>query len=193
MAINIGNVRRIASLLNVAPTKEPQRAYMFEASFVNDNFSPDQEIRFFVKTVNIPQQAKENIVLDYMDKKLLFAGKDSSAHTINMTFWDDESLTVFRYFNKWMDQMGDVEIGRSVDKNQYARTLKIRLKDTTDFVNTMTVELTNVYPLEMGDVNLTYEGSDIIEIPIVLSFDDKIIDSNYEFNTDVKDIIRNIL
>jgi len=191
--VNIGNIRRIASLLNISPTKEPQRSYLFEASIIKDNFSPDSDIRFFVKSVNIPQQAKENIIIDYMDKKMLFAGKDSSAHTINLTFWDDESLTIYRYFDKWLAQMGDTEIGRSVDKDQYARTLRIRLKDTTDFVNTMTIDLTNVYPLEISDVNLSYEASEVIEIPIVLSFDEKIIDNKYEINTDIKSIIQNIL
>jgi hypothetical protein len=190
MAISINKVRRIADLINLSPVKEPQRSYQWEATIRGGRqFSLLSDIKFFLKTANIPAIAKENMIIDYMDKKLLFAGKDASPHIVTMTFFDDESLTVLRYFHSWMREMGEIGTGISVDKDQYARELLIRLKDTTDFITTGEIILTNSYPVEIGEIPLNYDGSDIIEISVTLSYDEQILNDDYTFNFDLRELL----
>lgn len=186
----ISKIRRVSELLNLSPVKEPQRVYQWEATIRGgQQFSFLSDIKFFMKSVNIPAIAKENMIIDYMDKKLLFAGKDASPHIVTMTFFDDESLTVLRYFNAWMRTMGDIGTGMSVDKDQYARELLIRLKDTTDLIITGEIKLSNAYPVEIGEISLNYETSDIIEIPVTLSYDEQSISDEYTFNFDPRELL----
>lgn len=190
---NLPTIRRIASFANVN-TKEPQRNYLFEAVILSNVGDGDfEDIRFYVKTIGIPQKSRDPIVLEYMDQKFTFSGKDTAAHTINVTFWDDEALTIYRFFHRWMNAQSDPEFNRSATKRYYTKTLSIQLKDRTDFVVTGTVNLSSVFPTEINEINLNYEGSEIMEVTVTMSFESMEIDYKHSFETDAKTILENIL
>lgn len=196
MSADAIKVRRLSELLNLSPTKEPQRAYLFEVEIIGKNFQnhiTDSNIKFLVKSVSVPNTAKEAIVVDYMDKKLIWAGKDSSAHIITVTFWDDESLVVMRYMNDWMMEMGGGEESRSIGKDLYSRQLNINLKDTTDFIRTGIISMKGVFPVEIGEVPLNYDTSDAIELTVTFSYDTKEMSNELTFESDPEVIAQDLL
>jgi hypothetical protein len=162
---------------------------MWEATILGDGANPFPDLKFYIKSAVIPQVAKDNIVIDYMDRKLFFAGKDASNHTIQVTFWDDESLKVLRHMDRWMRMMGEKGTGQSLEKEDYIRTLRIKLKDTTDVIDTATIELTKVYPLEISDASLSYDSSDVLEFSVTFCYDERIISDESKFSFDYRSLL----
>lgn len=186
MAISIGDIpalQQAAGVLGLTPADEPQRNYLFETYvFGEDAFS---DLRFFVKTINIPSSSREPIVVDYMDEKLIYSGKDSSTHSITVTLWDDQDLKVYEFLNDWMRLQGSSGMQGSDRHPFYTKKMQILLKDTTDFIINGTFEFTNVFPTEIGEVSLSYESSDIMEIPVTFTFDERSFDGSKDFGFDV--------
>lgn len=165
----------MANIQNVRTINNPQKSYMWEvevhglASGVLSNFS------FFAKTVNIPQTAVETITINHKAAKTHFAGRDSSAHTCSITFWDDENATIQKFFKNWMDIIRNPITGSGITRDLYSSDLVIKLKDETDNSVTATITLGHAFPTEMGDITLNYDGSEAIEISVTLTYDEKII------------------
>jgi hypothetical protein len=182
---SFNDLKKIRRLAGLAATGDPQRNYMFEVGIQDTSSaglnltalqniltSNDEanNIRFFSKTVSIPQKTNEPILMTRMDERFFFAGKDSSTRTIAMSLWDDESLTVMKYMHKWREYTGSSDDGRALPKSAYTKNLVIELKDSLDLLTTAQIVLTDCFPIELSDIALSYEESAPIEHTIIFSY-----------------------
>ena len=171
------DVRRIVRLRDTFSgdtiiNREPQRSYMFEVLVHDKSYNASfGDLKYYVKSIELPTRSREPIVHDYMDTKIFYSGRDASSHTFTITFWDDQSLTVYDYMHKWLEVTGSSEYGEGVYKQSYVRDIKINLKDTTDLVETGSINLKNCFPTEIGSSSLNYDDSNVFEIPITFTYD----------------------
>lgn len=174
MAFNLGNLRKLASLSKLG-RGDPQFSYSWEISIRNKNtnmfFNFLNNISFFAKTVTLPQTAVERIEIAFLGEKISYAGKDASSKTVTVSFWDDEQLTVYRYFRSWMNNISEANTGRQVRKSEYVGEMDIRLRHQTDLVNNGVIKLGRVFPMEISEVPLSYDSSEPMEVTVTLSFD----------------------
>jgi len=171
-------LRQIAGITQRELSTNPQKSYLWEVSITNGGIIPIlgtilDNIKVFAKSVTIPQEAIEPIQSTWLGEKIFHAGKDSASHTVNITFWDDEYMTVLGYMNQWFKLVRDPDTGSSVEKRDYWRDIHIKLKDSTDLITTGKVTLYNCFPIEIADINLSYESSEIIEISVTFQYDKK--------------------
>lgn len=136
-----------------------------------DAVTGDGIIKFLAKSVAIPQQSVETITTHFMGKPIHYAGMDNSSHSVTMTFWDNEQLSVYKYLNEWMQTLNQNYTGYAVGKRNYGRTIKIALRDSSDLVDTYNLELKNAFIVDLGDVPLSYDTSDTVEITATFMFE----------------------
>jgi len=166
----------MANIQDVRSVNSPQKSYMWECEVQGLSTGSLPNLSFFAKTVSIPQNAIEQIIINHKAGKAHHAGRDAAAHTVTITFWDDESQTVGKYFNEWMDLMLNQESGAGTSRDIYAAELLIKLKDSKDETVTSTIRMTQVFPTDIAEVALSYDSSEPVEHSITLSFDTKVFE-----------------
>ena len=166
----------MASIQNVRTINNPQRSYLWEVDIEGLSTGGLQNLSFYAKTVSIPQIAIEQIIINHKAGRTHHAGRDVSAHTVTVTFWDDEAQTIHKFFNDWMTLMFDQKTASGNTRNIYSANMVIKLKDAADAEVTSKIKLTNVFPTDIGDVNLSYDTSEPVEYTVTFSFDSKIVE-----------------
>ena len=173
MGIDVDNIirslptaRRISTRLNAGINNDPQRNYMWEFSILGRELNATflNDLRFYAKTVTIPTQSVELIPIKYMGNTIHYSGQESSPKTLQVTFWDDENLTVYSYLKSWHELTREVYTGRAVSPRNMSTDLVVTLKDHTDFVKTAKFIFKNSFIFEIGEIPLNYDGSEAIEI-----------------------------
>ena len=164
----------MANIQNVRGVHSPQKSYMWEIDITTAGAaSALSDLSTFAKTVSIPQTSVETFIINHKTSKTHHAGRDASGHTVSVTFWDDEALTIQKYFNDWIEAIKPQKGDSSVSRDQYIADMKIRLKDSSDEKATGVITLSHVFPTDIGDISLSYDGSEAIEVTITFSFDTK--------------------
>lgn len=166
----------MANIQNIRANNEPQKAYMWEVQIKGGNVDTLSDLDAYAKTVSIPQTSVEQLVINHKATKSHYAGRDASGHTVQVTFWDDQSLTIYKYFQDWMNIILDQETGSGASRDLYAADMVIKLKDDADQAVTGAVTLTKSFPTDIGDVSLSYETSEAVEVSVTLSFDGKFVE-----------------
>ena len=167
----------MANIQDLRAKHNPQFSYMFEVSVAGSNFS-SSGITAFAKTVSIPQVSVEQMIINHKAGKTHYAAKDASAHTVNLTFWDDESGTVYKFFNEWFELIQNPEDSSGIQRGSYIADTIIKLKDATDKTETASIVLSGSFPMEISDVQLSYDSSEAMEVNITLSFEKKTVTYN---------------
>jgi len=162
----------MANIQDLRAKHDPQFSYMFEISVAGNNFSSNG-ITAHAKTVSIPQSSVEQMIINHKAGKSHYAGRDASAHIINLTFWDDEGGTVYKFFNDWLETIHNQETAAGVQRGAYLADTIIKLKDASDSVETASIKLTGTFPTEIADVQLSYDSSEAVEVSVTLSFEKK--------------------
>lgn len=134
-----------------------------------------QDMTLYAKSVSIPETANEQYVRDFKNSKTHYASRDASAHTVTLTFMDDESLTILNFFNDWQALIRNEITGSGVGRDLYAADLVIRLQRSDGKTATGEIRLGHCFPTNISEVQLDYTNSEAIEISVTLSFDEKII------------------
>jgi len=189
---NLPNIRRVADLVGASPVGEPQKQYAWELWITGGVAAHMGDIRFFAKTVSLPQKSIEPIYTELAGVKYQYPGKDTSARTITATFFDDEHLTVYNYMKKWIDLMHTPGEGDALPKAQTVANIAVKLKDSTDLVQTLTVNMPNAFIIDLGEVPLDYETSDAIEITVTFAFDDPTVEDGQKLG-DITDLLKSVL
>jgi len=169
------NIIRIGDALNKRKLGriEPQKAYMFEVDFLDHNSHVPSfgEIKYNVKTVNVPPRTKDVAPHNFMNSKINYAGKESSEKTVSITFWDNEGLTVLDFMTRWFGLSAEEHTHDAMPKREYIKDIRISLKDTNDLLTTSSFVLRNAFPSEIGEIPLSYDDSSVIEIPMTFAYD----------------------
>jgi len=172
---DVRSIFRIGSVVSdkLSRLQEPQRSYLFDFNVFESSANGliPSELSAYAKTVDLPNISKEPIIHEYMNSKIMYAGRDSSSKTFQATFWDDESLIIMDYMHRWMALSGDIEFGDGITKKDYIKRVDIKLKDVTDLLTTGNIEIYNVFPTELTTTTLSYENSDVLEISMTFAYD----------------------
>ena len=158
-----------------ASIHSPQKAYMWEVEIQGAIAGALPDLTLFAKTASIPPSSVDPIVINHKGGKAHYAGKNSSAHTVSIAFFDDEAQTIQDFMYEWYDNyISNPSTATSADKSQYTADILIKFKDSHDESVTASWKLTKAFPTEIGEVSLSYESSDLIELPVTFSYDEKI-------------------
>ena len=166
----------MSSIQDLRSIHNPQKSYMWEVSITGGVASPLKELSFYAKTAVIPQSAVEQIVINHKASKTHHAGRDSSGHSVTLTFWDNEDQTIQRYFYDWMQTIHNEVTGGAVTRDIYSANVVLKLRDSNDQNTTGSIRLTNAFPIDLSDISLSYDGSEPVEISVTMSYDSKIME-----------------
>ena len=166
----------MANLQQVRAINNPQRAYMWEIQIRALSTGALQNLDAYAKTVSIPESAVEQMIINFKGGRSHHAGRDTSAHTATITFWDDERKTILNFFQNWMDNLiMNPLTGGGVTRELYSASISIRLKSADDSSVTSEIVLGHAFPTNIGEIALSYDTSEAVEIPITFSYDEKIL------------------
>lgn len=164
----------MATIQDVRAVHNPQRAYEWEVEL----FGGDSGVSLLkerAKTISIPEKSVDTIIINYKSQKAHYSGRNASPSTVTVTFWDDEDHTVYNYFNNWLEnKLTDSEVGGGVTADQYTANMVIRTLGHDSESVTGAFTLTRVFPTSIGDIQLSYEQSEHVEISVTFSFDSNI-------------------
>lgn len=152
----------------------PQKSYMWEVEIQGAQAGALGNLTLYAKTASIPQSSVEQMTINHKAGKTHFAGRDASAHTLTLTFWDDENGTVANYMNEWYTgYVSDPSTANSTDKSQYTAEIVLRLKDGSDTIETSRYRMTKAWPMEIGEQSLAYDSTEPLELSVIFSYDEK--------------------
>jgi len=161
------------TIQNVRAMNNPQRAYEFEVEIYGGTFAGSLPILTQrVETASLPGSSVDTIEVNFKGGKSIHAGRDSSAHTTTVTFYDDEANEVYKFFKKWKDgSINDPLTGAALTRDLYAGEMFIKTFAHDSTTVTATHKFTKIFPTEIGEVNLTYESSEHIRFDVTFAFE----------------------
>lgn len=154
---------------------DPQLAYMWDIKF-RDLFGGDssEEISFYARDTTIPAATTEAITRRYLGNEYSFSGQQTSPNTYRVTFYDQQGLTVMRYFEAWRRLSNQSISGIKASPMVYKRDIVLSLKDNTDTIVTDSLLFKGAFPIEISDATLSYSNSDLIQFDVVFKFQHRI-------------------
>lgn len=163
----------MATIQNVRTTDNPQRSFEWEVEILGNTTTGSLPLLSErSQNVTLPTKSVETIEINYKGRKTIHAGRDASPHTISVTFWDDESHSVYNFFNNWMENgISNSEIGGGLTRDLYA--VEMVVKKFAHDSNTVTGinRYTKVFPTEIGDISLSYDASEHMSFDVTFSYD----------------------
>lgn len=167
----------MATIQDVRNVHNPQRAYEWEIELIGGAAGAGVSLlKERAKSVAIPETSVDTIVINYKSQKAHYSGRNSSPSTVTVVFWEDEKHTVYNYFKKWMEEkLTDSSVGGGVTADQYTARMVIRMQAHDSQTTTGEFTLTRVFPISIGDVQLTYDQSEHMEVSVTFSFDSNLI------------------
>jgi len=147
---------------------DPQRSYMWEFNILSP-FALGQDIKYQVKTISVPMRAIETTRRSYAGVKYFVPMKENSPNAINITLWDREKLGAYRFFRSWMDNLDYGGEGLRANPKTYQRLAVLNLLESNNS-RSATIFLFDCYPVEMGDVPLSYMDSSEFTFDVKLQF-----------------------
>lgn len=146
---------------------ELQRAYMWDIIIAAIPVpTPDaRQFTFRAMSTSLPDKAIESYDHNFKSTKTMHPGRDASAKSFDLTFIDGEDLAIYRTFHLWVDA------ALRLPKNLITTAVVMNLLSRDDEVR-MVLTLQDCYPENLQAVTLEYGGSDPINVPVTLRYDD---------------------
>lgn len=167
----------MATIQTVRTYGNPSRAYEWEVEVRGT--SATGQIPVLVEralTVSVPETSVEQIEIPHKSRTAYYAGRDSSGHTVEVTFWDSEDHAIYRFMKNWMESISNSEVGGGVTRDLYGAEMIIRQMAHDSTSSTITHRLTHVFPTNIGDISLDYSSSEHTNISVTFSFDSNLIE-----------------
>lgn len=152
------------------PVKEPQHAYRWEVSFRGMFADDARNLTYYAKSTGIPPMMNDVIKRYYAGVEYAYSGRDSSPRVFRVTFWDNQNLEAYHYFNKWMTTMNDPVERRKVNPENYQREIILKLKDTTDLLVNEQFAFGGCFPFEVSEMTLSYGESAEVTFDVMFHF-----------------------
>lgn len=151
----------------IIPTlRQPQQAYMWEVIFVGtdmygpDNQSRENDIKFYAKSASLPTQSQDVVKKYYAGVPYAYPSKDSSMKIFRATFWDNNMLDIYHFFQRWFNMTNDPRAKRKTSPEKYFRRIQLNLLQTDGVTPTDIFWFHDAFPIEIGEAELSYESSD---------------------------------
>lgn len=168
----------MANIQDIRAVNNPQRAWEFEVEIlavVAAGQLPLLKTR--VENVSIPETSVEVIETNFKGRKTMWAGRDSSGHQVSVSFWDTEDRAAYRFFKTWMERgISDSIVGGGMTRDMYATQMLIKLFAHNSTTVTGLNRLTNVWPVSISDISLSYDTSDHMKFEVTFSYDSNIVE-----------------
>lgn len=161
---------RIVGRRFITNVGEPQKTYMWEISMLSDR-DPLDNMLFYGRTVTVPETQNEPVVKEYMGQRFFYSGKDMSSNVCTITFWDDQELTIYKYFKLWSQKLHVPIDGSKAFKHNYTKDFIISLKDNLDLFRTGVFTLKSAYPINIPEIQMSYDDNNVIEVSVTLQYD----------------------
>lgn len=128
---------------------------------------------FYAVSTALPSHMVTRISRKYIGKGYDYAGPDSSPRQFRVTFWDNQDLDVYHYFQRWMYIIQDPRSKRQVNPAIYQRNATLQLKDTSDLLTVETFKFKYCFPFEISEATLSYESSEVLTFDVMFSFEER--------------------
>ena len=170
---NVGRVvNQLGDFLN--PRKEPQRSYMWEVEFSDPNGSTGSLVKYYAKATGIPSTMNETVKRRYAGVEYAYPGRDTSPRIFRVTFWDNQELTVYKFFEQWINLTQSGLERTKANPINYTRNIKLTLKDQSDLLPNQVFQMNGAFPTEISEASLTYTESGELTFDVMFYFDRKI-------------------
>ena len=167
----------MANIQDIRAVAKPSRAYEWEISVEGPSAVGSLDLLVErAQNVSVPETSIETIEIPYKSRTSYFAGRDSSGHTVDIEFFDDETHRVYKYFKNWIEEISSSREGGGVDRDQYGAELTIKQLSHNSKDETITHKLTKVFPTSVGEISLDYSASEHTTFTVTLSFEANLID-----------------
>lgn len=164
----------MANIQDVRSTQSaPQRNYEYEVEILGNAVAGSIPLLTQrVQSVSIPETGVETIEINFKGNKAMYPGRDSSGHTVTITFWDDEDHNVYQFFKNWMEN-GVLNSVTGGGLTRDVMSTEVLVKQFAHDSTTVTGQhrLTHAYPITIGDVQLSYDSSEHMTVEVTMSFD----------------------
>ena len=174
-----------------AVIKDVQRDWMWELSIPNitnmiddDTLKSkldlaadlDEELKIRARTVSMPSRGVETIDSNFMSQKQFFPGKPTFGNTVSVTFEESENQNVAKVLYAWQNMVMDIRSGHSnkLGKrglNTYVLDMYVSLLSYAGEKSDTVIYFKNVFPQNVADVSLTYDGSGAVKFDATFQFD----------------------
>lgn len=129
-----------------------------------DNF------QFRAKSATIPEDSSENIDINFRWMKLSIPGRDSSGHTIDISWWDGVDLAIYTGLKKWRQMIANPISGMQSTKDAITGDILLELLDGSDAV-IGSITLYNAWIESLQSVSLDYSSSDTVNLTATIHYD----------------------
>lgn len=129
---------------------------------------------FRVNSVTIPETSVDTVEVNFKNSKVMFAGRDSSPHSLTVNFWDEQGMKLYRAFQQWHMQIRNPVNGGGLNKAAYKGAMVVRMIDVDGTSPNSVASFFNVWPSSVGDVSLSYESSDKISFDVTFAYDESV-------------------
>jgi hypothetical protein len=159
----------------LSPVKEPQRSYQWEVSFTDPFGNTGNNVKFYAKATGIPSSVNETIKRFHGGVEYAYPSRDTSPKIFRITVWDNQSLEMYRFFDRWMSLMQYGGGNTKVNPNNYSRDIRLKLFDTTGNFVTQEFIMRGCFPTEISESSLTYIESDAVTFDVMFHFYKKVV------------------
>lgn len=149
-------------------TENPQRGYMWEVE-VQDRLGYGESVGFYAKTTAIPASITEPIKGYICGTEYNYAGRDISPRILRITLFDNEHLHTWGFFDYWRMLANEGKTKRKILPKYYYRDVILNVNDVNDKVS-MSFIFRDCYPLEVGEMALSYSDSGEATFDVLLAF-----------------------
>lgn len=152
---------------------EPAYGYLWEVSCSKLPGGGDPNaLSFRAKTSSLPDKVLESAETNFKGHKIYHAGRDASAHTIDLTFWDSVGFPVYKALLNWSEFILNRETGASHPKKEYESIIIMEMlnRDESGTVGN-TCKLFGAYPESIAAISLDQSSNEPVEISVTIKFD----------------------
>lgn len=156
----------IETLMNVG---QPQMAYNWEIN-LRSPFTIVDNLKFRARSMSIPDDASEPIQIPHKFYDIWYPGRDASAHTIDLSFWDNEDLDLYTSINAWREAIQSLVLGVQAPKNAIIGIADMHLLKANGQISKTWI-LINAWPENVQPTTLDYTTNDAITISFTMRYD----------------------
>lgn len=171
----MSDLNKFKSFLN---TTEELFEYQFQISVFTDggDFDPNltelANIQFYVNTTTMPGKSLERADVFHFGFNFKKPSRMIYTDTIAVDMRVDSALEVHKAVSEWMDTFYGLAEGGAGERTlpQYNLKLYVLDKDLNVVEGSKTMVLAGAYPSNVGDINLTHEGSAVAICPVEFTY-----------------------
>lgn len=152
-------------------TARPQMAFMWELQ-VSDRLGNGETVGLYAKTTALPASITEPIKHYVCGSEYNYAGRDVSPRILRVTFFDNEMAQVWGFFDYWRLLTNEGKQKRKLLPKFYYRDVILRMRSSGDD-DTVVHIFKDCYPLEVGEMALSYSDSGEATFDVLLAFHDR--------------------